>query len=416
MGTNRFQVKVTNTAGVSAIYSGAATAPDIVTFSPPSDTDGISRIDIVSIVGGDPGNFGISEIKTANPGGDPTTIYDATFSTITPATYPTLEVLTGAYSSIGLTSSTVTSGYQVQAQFAGDSLYSQSNSDAVLYNTITPTFGVGGSETTGIVTKTATPFTSTLCSAADPDTDRDGLCNSWETGAGIPYTVGVQTFHYPLPAANMNHKDVYAEVDAMNGVWSPTYQSAINDVIAAFAKAPLTKAANSQQRNPDGTNGITLHVSTDETTLHMTKALNVWTDTDTNQTNDYFSYKSSRLGTASEHPSLGGTQTNSPTTATASATSQTITASGITLTTPSAVIGDNSAAAAQGTVTIIQQVNFGTAVTITTPIASPVQSGATLSNSGHTITWGTPTATISAGAGTVQQTIAISIPFTTTGS
>src|SRR5439155_11072937 len=59
MGTNGFQVKVTNTAGVAAIYSGAATAPDITTFSPPSDTDGISRIDIVSIVGGDPSNFAI---------------------------------------------------------------------------------------------------------------------------------------------------------------------------------------------------------------------------------------------------------------------------------------------------------------------------------------------------------------------
>ncbi len=410
MGTNGFQIRVTNGLGVQSLYSGSASSPDITVFSPPSDPDGIASIEITSITGGNPGLFGISEIKTANPGGDPTTIYDTGVGNVALGTYSNLEVLAGSYSSIGPTSSVVTSGLTVQASFAGDAVYSASSSSIVSYSTIIPTFGVGGTETSGIVTKTATPFTTVFCSNLDPDTDRDSLCNSWESGPGVPYTVGANTFHYPLTGANQNHKDIFVEADAMNGVWSATYQNSINDVITAFTKAPLTKALQLQQKNPDGTNGINLHVITDETNLHKTNALAVWTDTDTNQTNDYFSIKASHFGTALEHPSLGGTQVNGPASSPASL-AKTITISGLTLTTPTLVTkGDNLNSAAQGTITIVQTVNFGAAVTITTPIASPVQTGAAAG-----IAWGVPSTIISAGAGTAQQTITTTIPFTTTG-
>ena len=49
------------------------------------------------------------------------------------------------------------------------------------------------------------------------DDDGDGLLNSWETN-GIPYTgADGQQHFYTLPQANPNHKNLYVEVDYMNG-------------------------------------------------------------------------------------------------------------------------------------------------------------------------------------------------------
>jgi DNA-binding beta-propeller fold protein YncE len=72
--------------------------------------------------------------------------------------------------------------------------------------------------------------------------------------------------------------------------------------------------------------------------------------------------------------------------------------------------GDNVNSATQGIITIKQQVTLGAASTITTPIAAPVQTGATTG-----VTWGTASATILSGAGTAQQVVAVTIPFTTPG-
>jgi probable HAF family extracellular repeat protein len=91
----------------------------------------------------------------------------------------------------------------------------------------------------------------------DPDTDGDGLKDSWEI-SGIPYTdAGGATQRYMLPGADPMHKDLYVEVDAMAGVsLSPT---AVGLVTAAFDDAPLL--------NPSVPSGVALHVLLDDSTL-----------------------------------------------------------------------------------------------------------------------------------------------------
>ncbi|OWY72739.1 hypothetical protein B7486_05050 [cyanobacterium TDX16] len=87
------------------------------------------------------------------------------------------------------------------------------------------------------------------------DSDGDGLLDIWET-VGIDVN-GDGTIDLTLPGANPGHKDLYVEIDAMTG--HGPQQTALNDVIAAFAAAPVT--------NPDGTAGINLHLAVDETDL-----------------------------------------------------------------------------------------------------------------------------------------------------
>jgi hypothetical protein len=105
----------------------------------------------------------------------------------------------------------------------------------------------------------------------DIDTDKDGLYNSWEIN-GIDYN-GDGIIDLTLPGADPLHKDIFVEVDYMQG-YSPN-PTAINAVVAAFSKAPVT--------NPNGINGVKLHVLTDEQIPFHTN-MNVWADFDTNKT------------------------------------------------------------------------------------------------------------------------------------
>ena len=105
------------------------------------------------------------------------------------------------------------------------------------------------------------------------DTDCDGLLDDWET-SGIDSN-GDGTIDLDLPAlgANPNHKDLFVEVDffdcavaggdcAAGDTHSHQPQAnAINTVVAAFAAAPLA--------NPDGSQGIALHVLVDEALAHQ---------------------------------------------------------------------------------------------------------------------------------------------------
>jgi hypothetical protein len=83
----------------------------------------------------------------------------------------------------------------------------------------------------------------------------DGLCDNWKT-YGIPNPDG--SIALTLPGANINHKDLYVEIDYMAGD-KPNPQ-AIQDVVDAFNNAPVP--------NPDGTTGIHLHVQVDEAVPH----------------------------------------------------------------------------------------------------------------------------------------------------
>jgi hypothetical protein len=90
------------------------------------------------------------------------------------------------------------------------------------------------------------------------DTDSDGLLDTWEVyGIDLLNTLGAADLSQPatlkLPGANPDHKDLYVEVDAMQGRVPQT--AALADVVAAFAAAP-----NSLVNNPDGQPGIALHL------------------------------------------------------------------------------------------------------------------------------------------------------------
>ncbi len=105
----------------------------------------------------------------------------------------------------------------------------------------------------------------------DADTDGDGLWDDWET-TGIDSN-GDGTIDFTLPGANPNHKDLFVEVDYMDCAVAggdcaagDTHShrpktAAINAVVAAFANANVS--------NPDGVNGITLHVDVSNSIPHQ---------------------------------------------------------------------------------------------------------------------------------------------------
>ena len=88
----------------------------------------------------------------------------------------------------------------------------------------------------------------------EKDTDLDGLPDHWEMN-GIDFDEdGTVDLDLPVLGADWEHKDVFLEVDYMN-THKPN-QEAIDDVINAFSNAPVN--------NPDGINGINLHVLIDD--------------------------------------------------------------------------------------------------------------------------------------------------------
>ncbi|EDY84692.1 kelch repeat protein [Verrucomicrobiia bacterium DG1235] len=89
------------------------------------------------------------------------------------------------------------------------------------------------------------------------DTDGDGLLDEWETD-GIPYVDSMgRDQRFLLPDADPFHKDLYVEVDSMQGL--ALSEGALLELEFAFYLAPYT--------NPDGDTGATLHLLIDETDL-----------------------------------------------------------------------------------------------------------------------------------------------------
>lgn len=128
---------------------------------------------------------------------------------------------------------------------------------------------------------------------ANNDTDGDGLLDEWENN-GIPYTDinGVEQ-RFMLPDADPNHKDLYVELDAMTGF--SLSNGADIQLFFAFDNAPLD--------NPDGSNGITLHLLRDETTLPHVP---VW-DTDGCWPMDFDNFRNNSYGTFNERTNVNHT-------------------------------------------------------------------------------------------------------------
>lgn len=118
------------------------------------------------------------------------------------------------------------------------------------------------------------------------DADGDGLLDDWEIN-GIPYTDGNGVAQrLMLSEADPQHKDLYVEIDSMVGRGFD--EIAQLDVIVAFATVP-----NALVNNPDGRDGIALHLIVDEVDLPLVPFPNDFVDFD--------NFKAKHFGTPAEH-------------------------------------------------------------------------------------------------------------------
>lgn len=91
------------------------------------------------------------------------------------------------------------------------------------------------------------------------DTDGDGLPDDWETNG---YSLNGNFVDLPTLGADPNHKDIFVEIDYMeNGHSHLPNPTSISTIVASFANAPVS--------NPDGINGINLHVDVDDALAHQ---------------------------------------------------------------------------------------------------------------------------------------------------
>ena len=84
---------------------------------------------------------------------------------------------------------------------------------------------------------------------AQPDSDGDGLPDSWEQDG---LNVNGQFLDLPAMGADPHHKDVFVEIDHMDAPNLAPLPDAMAIVEKAFADAPV--------ENPDGATGINLHI------------------------------------------------------------------------------------------------------------------------------------------------------------
>jgi hypothetical protein len=116
----------------------------------------------------------------------------------------------------------------------------------------------------------------------EKDTDGDGIPDPWEKNGIDIDCDGQVDLDLPTLGADWLHKDIFVEIDYMQ-THKPR-QDSIDDVIAAFANAPVS--------NPDLINGINLHFFVDES-LPFQELLNSW--------EEFQSIKSNHFGTVIEH-------------------------------------------------------------------------------------------------------------------
>ncbi len=122
------------------------------------------------------------------------------------------------------------------------------------------------------------------------DKDCDGLADTWEINKFYEKSVGSNTIRVDLPSSvNKDHRDSLVEIDYMSHHIPPG--AAIDAVVSRFSPMELL--------NPDGTYGVNLHYIIDDNVAHKT-CINIWTDTDSDPTNDYANIKKNFMGTESE--------------------------------------------------------------------------------------------------------------------
>src|SRR5207253_6273164 len=94
------------------------------------------------------------------------------------------------------------------------------------------------------------------------DSDGDGIPDDWELHG---YTRNGHFVDLPGMGANPNHKDIFVEIDYMTG-HRPSQSGVIAKIHDAFARVPNSLFSIP---NPDGLDGITLHVNVDHEIPHI---------------------------------------------------------------------------------------------------------------------------------------------------
>ncbi len=108
---------------------------------------------------------------------------------------------------------------------------------------------------------------------ANVDSDGDALLDDWEEN-GIDYDGdGIIDLDLPAMGADKNHKDIFVEIDYMvdGGVGGHSHKppAAVLDIIIdTFANAPVS--------NPDGVDGITIHIDAGSTSIMNPDTGDTW--------------------------------------------------------------------------------------------------------------------------------------------
>ncbi len=124
---------------------------------------------------------------------------------------------------------------------------------------------------------------------SEDDRDCDGLTDMWEEQEYYEKTVGGSTIRVNLTDADPLHRDSYVEIDYMTH--HRPYFAAIDPTVVKFNGMELV--------NPDGTTGVRLHFITSDNIPHK-MCINIWTDSDGDDTNDFDNIKKDWMGTSSE--------------------------------------------------------------------------------------------------------------------
>ena len=348
----------------------------------------------------------ISNIVIRNSPGD--IVHDITFTgTLGPGVKIKTENIGRFSSNSVLVSPGVTTVTASYVGISANPAYSASSGTATPFNTQA---GVGGSAT--ITADSGMGIAAVICSS---DGDKDYLCDNWEgTGAtdGIPFVVTnyvtgtPTTFYYKLPGSDKIKKDIYVESDYMTGHTPDT--NAILDVKNLFA-----------------TKNIVLHHTIDQVIPHSSFTA-LWGDTNMVIGDDFNSLKMTYFGSATEHPTLGGTVTVTCTDCATSASSHTLKISGITLQTPSTTLtGGTTSGKVTVKATVTLLTNTAAVVhKITSPSVAGTNAGVKIgpmTTSDLTVTGSTPVKTFTitvpfstvAATGSLVNLGDISIPFTT---
>ncbi len=404
MGINPFIVRITDVNDNSIDQTDSGADPYVKLFTP-AVAGGIKKIEVLSsdsITG-----IGISNISIFDPDVQPENLMQANFDAravpISIGAGVTIVERGGNYFSIGVAQSTEQQDLQVTAQYAASPAYTSAVSSTESYETQDSQLGVAGEGNLSVAPRQLAVFSTIICGAGDPDTDGDGICNTWDgttSGKGVPYDVrwvgSTTTSRLVLGGSNELRKDAYVEIDNMLGhALNPT---AVANVVSAFNKSAVT--------NPNGVTGIRLQVDfstliadtiTHNTNLASATAFSAWADSDFNSLNDFDSVKALKFGLASQRPSIGGTPVFSLVDAATLAPK--VRGTGFTITMPAEIT--------DGTIFLKQRITLNSPLTTlssltVTPPAAP-------SNIAGTVEYRTPTASVSS-SGTSRLVIT-TIPF-----